>query len=142
MAVLHEKKPYVNKINRGKRLEYARIHRDKPLGYWNDVIWSDKSKFNLFRSDGKVMVWRTTTEELDPKCTVPIVKHDGGRVKCWGCFPSCGVGNLVFIDGNMTGEMYRAILDNNLLQSVNKLGMGVLNGFFSTITILSIQPVS
>ena len=23
----------------------------------------------------------------------------------------------------MTGEMYRAILDNNLLQSVNKLGM-------------------
>ena len=25
--------PYVNKINRSKRLEYARIHRDKPLGY-------------------------------------------------------------------------------------------------------------
>ena len=24
----------------------------------------------------------------------------------------------------MTGEMYRAILDNNLLQSLNKLGMG------------------
>ena len=40
---------YVNKINRGKRLEYARIHRDKPLGYWNDVIWSDESKFNLSR---------------------------------------------------------------------------------------------
>ena len=35
-----------------------------------------------------------------------------------------GVGNLVFIDGDMTGEMYRAIFDNNLLQSVNKLGMG------------------
>ena len=119
------KNPYVNKINRGKRFEYARIHRDKPLGYWNDVIWSDESKFNLFGLDGKVMVWRTTTEELDPKCTVPTVEHGGGNVKCWGCFSSYGVGNLVFIDGNMTGEMYRAILDNNLLQSVNKLGMGV-----------------
>ena len=117
------KKPYVNKINRGKCLEYARIRRDKHLGYGNDVIWSDESKFNLFGSDGKVMVWRTTTEELDPKCTVPTVQHGGGSVKCLGCFSSYGVQNLVFIDGNMTGEMYRAILDNNLLQLVNKLGM-------------------
>ena len=78
----------------------------------------------MFGSDGKVMVWRTTTEELDPKCTVPTVKHGGRSVKCWGCFSSYGVGNLIFIDGNMTGEMCRAILDNNLLQSVNKLGMG------------------
>ena len=74
------KKTYVNKINRGKRLEYARIHRDKPLGYWNDVIWSDESKFNLFGSDGMVMMWRTTTEKLDSKCTVPTVKHGGGSV--------------------------------------------------------------
>ena len=27
------KKPYVNQINRGKRLEYTRMHRDKSLGY-------------------------------------------------------------------------------------------------------------
>ena len=95
MVVLHEKKLYVNKINHGKRLEYARIHRDKLLGYWNDVILSDESKFNLFGSDGKVMVWRTTTEEPNPKCTVPTVKHGGGSVKCLECFSSYGVGNLV-----------------------------------------------
>ena len=33
MVVLQGKKPYVNNINRGKRFEYARIHRDKSLGY-------------------------------------------------------------------------------------------------------------
>ena len=27
------KKPYVNKVNRGKRLEYARTYREMPLGY-------------------------------------------------------------------------------------------------------------
>jgi len=117
------KKPYVNKINRGKRLEYARTYREELFGYWNRVIWSDESKFNLFGSDGKVMVWRTTKEELDPKCTVPTVKHGGGNVKCWGCFSSSGVGNLIFIDGNMTGEVYRDILDKNLLQSVKNLKM-------------------
>ena len=51
------KKPYLNKANRGKRLEYARTYREKPLSFWNNVIWSDESKFNLFGSDGKVMVW-------------------------------------------------------------------------------------
>ena len=78
------KKPYVNKTNRSKRLDYALYYREKPLGYWENVIWSDESKFNLFGSDGKVMVWRTTTEEFDSKCTVPTVKHGGGNVKCWG----------------------------------------------------------
>ena len=117
------KKPYLNKANRGKRLEYARTYREKPLCFWNNVIWSDESKFNLFGSDKKVMVWRSTKEELEPRCTVPTVKHGGGNVKCWGCFSSSGVGNLVFIDENMTGELYRDILQKNLLQSAKKLNM-------------------
>ena len=33
------KKPYLNKANRRKRLEYARTYREKPLGFWNNVIW-------------------------------------------------------------------------------------------------------
>ena len=99
-------KAYLNEANRGKRLEYDRTYRKKPLGFWNNEIWSNESKFNLFGSDGKVMVWRLTKEELEPRCTVPTVKHGGGNVKCWGCFSSSGVGNLVFIDGNMTGELY------------------------------------
>ena len=32
------KKPYVNKINRRKRLEYAKNYREKPLGFWNKVL--------------------------------------------------------------------------------------------------------
>ena len=118
------KKPYVSKVNKGKRLEYARTYREKPLGYWDHVLWSDESKFNLFGSDGKVMVWRTSKEALDPICTVPTVKYGGGNVKCWGCMSSSGVGNLVFITGNMTGEMYRDILQKNLFESVKKLKLG------------------
>ena len=117
------KKPLVTKANRGKRVRYARKHQEKPLGFWNSVLWSDESKFNLFGSDGKVMVWRTPKEEYNSTCTVPTVKHGGGNVKCWGCFSASGVGDLVFINGNMTGKMYCTILDNKLLQSVEKLKM-------------------
>jgi transposase len=50
------KKPYVNKINRGKRLKFAKEMLEKPVDFWKNVIWSDESKFNLFGSHGKVMV--------------------------------------------------------------------------------------
>ena len=36
-----------------------------------------------------------------------LSQHGGGNVNCWGCISSSGVGNLVFIDGNMIGEVYR-----------------------------------
>ena len=113
----------MNKINRRKPLEYAKNYREKPLGFWNKVLWSDESKFNLFESDGKVVVWRSPKKEFKPECTIPTVKHGGGNVQCWGCFSSSGVGSLIFIDGNMTGELYRESLETNFLKSVEKLGM-------------------
>ena len=40
------------------------------------------------------------------------------------CISSSGVGNLVFIDGNMTGEVYRDILQRNLFESVKNCTLG------------------
>ena len=85
------KKPYVNKNNRLKRLKYAKEMLRKPLGFWDTIVWSDESKFNLFGSDGRIMVWRSRDEEFDPKCTVPTVKHGGGSVMIWGYFTKKGV---------------------------------------------------
>ena len=106
-----------------KRLHFAKTYLEKPLGHWNEFLWSDETKFNLFVSDGKMMIWRTTKEEMDPKCTVPTIEHGGESVICWGCISSAGVGKLVFIDSNMTGEMYRRILENHLLDSVKMLSL-------------------
>ena len=72
------------------------------MDFWKRVLWSDESTFNLFRTDGKVMVWCAPKEEFQPACTVPTVKHGGGNVKVWGCFTWNGVESLAFIDGNMT----------------------------------------
>jgi len=40
-------------------------------------------------------------EEMAPRNTRPTVKHGGGSVMVWGCMSASGVGELVFIDGNM-----------------------------------------
>ena len=53
---------------------------EKPFDYWKCILWSEKFKFNLFGSDGKTIVWRSTTEEYDPKCTVLTVKYNDKSV--------------------------------------------------------------
>ena len=74
------KKPYANRTNRLKRLKYTTEMLRKPLDFWDTIVWSDESKFHLFGSNGRTMVWRSRDEEFDPKCTVPTVKHGGGFV--------------------------------------------------------------
>lgn len=124
---LARKKPFVNKVNRGKRLKYANDMLQKPLDYWDTVIWSDESKFTVFPSNGRVMVWRNTEEAFDPKCIAPTVKHGGASVMVWGCFTRRGVGKLHILDRTMDRFYYREILEKNLLPSIGAFGFS--NGF-------------
>jgi len=118
------RKPFINARNRKKRLTWARKHRDVDSSFWEKVIWSDESKFNLFGSDGVVRVWRSPGEEFKSECINPTVKHGGGSVMVWGCFSANGVGKLVFIDGIMRKEDYLKILKDNLRQSVAMVNLG------------------
>lgn len=116
-------KPFVSERNKKSRLQFAESHVNKDETYWEDVIFADESKFNLFGSDGKAFVWRKPNTELDPKNLRGTVKHGGGHVMVWGCMSSAGVGNLVFIDDTMDKTVYLNLLKSNLLQSAEKLGI-------------------
>ena len=50
------KKLYVDKTTRMKRIQYAKRYREQPPCFWDQVLWTDESKFNVFGSDGRVMV--------------------------------------------------------------------------------------
>ncbi|CAK9818393.1 Transposable element Tc1 transposase [Anthophora quadrimaculata] len=117
------KKPFINEKNREKRFGFAKIYINKTMEFWKTVIFSDESKFNLFGSDGKRFVWRKPNTELNQKNVIPTVKHGGGHVMVWGCMSYHGVGNLVFIDGNMNADDYINVLRNNLLSSATKMGI-------------------
>ena len=55
---------------------------------------------------------------------MPTVKHGGGSAMVWGCFTKKGVGKLVVLDRTMDRFYYRQILEENLLPSVQRLGLG------------------
>ncbi len=53
---------------------------------WENVAWSDESRFLLRHSDGRVRIWRKEHEIMDPSCLVSMVQTDGGGVMVWGIF--------------------------------------------------------
>ena len=58
------KKPYISQKNVKLRLAFAKEHVGKPKSFWNEVIFSDESKKNVFGSDGRQIVWRKKNVEF------------------------------------------------------------------------------
>ncbi|GFW79272.1 transposable element Tc1 transposase [Trichonephila clavipes] len=117
------KKPFVSKVNHKKRIDFANENDKQDRNFWNSVIFSYESKFNIHGSDGHQKVWRKANAALELKNMRGTVKHGGGSITVWGCMAATGVGNLVIIDGIMNQYSYLNILKNNLSQreSASKL---------------------
>ncbi len=60
--------------------QFAEDKQTKDMDYWNQVLWFDETKINLFGSEGVKRVWRQPGEEYKDKCVLPTVKYGGGSV--------------------------------------------------------------
>jgi len=92
------KKSYVNSRNKKKRIAFANKYLSKDNTFWDRVLWSNESKFNLFGSDGRIKVWRKVSEELNKYCLHSTIKHSGGSVFVWGFISCSEAGNVVLIE--------------------------------------------
>lgn len=118
------KKPLISEKTRALRLEFAKKHLNKDHEFWKSVLFTDESKYNIFGCDGRAKVWRKPNTAMDPRHLISTVKHGGKSVMVWRAVTASGVGNLVFIEGNMDRFEYKTILENNLKLSVDKLCLG------------------
>ena len=121
-------KPLVSLKNRKARLEFAKKHLKEPVQFWNNILWTDETKINLYQNDGKRRVWRREGTAQDPKHTTSSVKHGGGSVMVWACMAASGTGSLIFIDdvtadksSRMNSEVFRAILSAHIQPNASKL---------------------
>jgi hypothetical protein len=114
-------KPLLKKVHKQKRLEFAREHINKPLAFFNNILWSDETKVELFRNTGPQFIWREEGKALEEKSLIPTTKHGGGSVMVWSCFSTTGTGELYFIDGRLNAAGYQTILQDAMLPSARKL---------------------
>ena len=112
------KKPRLNSSQKRARLLFAHEHKNWSLTQWSRVLFSDESRFCLFRSDGRVYVRRSVGEELQDRCLTQTVKHGGGGVMVWGCICSKGVGHLEKVSGRLNAEGYINVLENTMIPSI------------------------
>lgn len=78
------KKPLISRVNKKKRVDFAKRHIHWTREQWAKVLWSDESKFNLFGSDGINFVRRPPKQRYCPRYQLPTVKHGGGSIMVWG----------------------------------------------------------
>ena len=60
-------------------LELAKRHLKDSQTMRNKILWSDKTKIELFGLNAKHHVWRKPG-------TIPMVEHGGGSIMIWGYF--------------------------------------------------------
>jgi transposase len=119
------KKPLLRKKHRQARLTFARKYQHWTVEDWMHVIWSDETKINLYESDGKQYCWRADGEPLRDHHVTPTVKHGGGSLMIWGCMTAQGVGYMCKIDDGLDAELYRRILDDEFLSTLEYYGVEV-----------------
>ena len=118
------KKPRLTQNHRRKRMEFALKYRGWTASEWSNVVFSDESRFQLFRNDGRPFVRRRPGEGYRDDCVRPTLKHGGGSVMVWGCMSEMGVGELRKVSGRLCAKDYVSLLRGALPTSIRSLGLG------------------
>ena len=110
---IRARRPYVglvlNQQRRQRRMTWLLAHDpgNFSLQQWRRVLFSNESRFLLFRSDRRRRVYRRTGERFVDSCVIERDRYGGGGVMVWGGICHGHKTPLIFIDGNLTAERYR-----------------------------------
>ena len=116
------KKTMIWPRNQLKRLEFCREMVEKGPAFWESVIWSDETTVRQCPKD-KEISYRVHSYVKREDLLVNAQVHSGGfSVMFWGCFSKVGLGPLVALEGNMTGEKYIKLLQDTLIPELQAAG--------------------
>ncbi len=108
---LHARRPHrgldLTAVRRHNRLEWANAHIRWRLALWRGVLFTDESRFLLYRVDGRQRVWRPVGERFSDVNVVDRVAHGGGGVMVWVGVCYGQRTQVHFIDGILNAQRYR-----------------------------------
>lgn len=93
------RRPYLNKRDRKRRLQFARQHKDWTVEQWASVLFSDEMAIKLFMERrSKDYIWRTAEEEFHPDCINYKRRPKGIGLMFWGVFRKGKMGPGLFFN--------------------------------------------
>ena len=90
------------------RMAGLKQHRPNlfPLRQWRNVMFSDESRYLLYRADGRQRVYRRNGERYRDNCLVDRDRFGGDALMVWAGISYGHRTPLVFIDGPLTAQRY------------------------------------
>ena len=99
--------PMLTQRHRQQRLEWSRRHLRWTIRDWQEVLFTDESRFTLRHADGRVRVYRRSGERYSDPCVLRHDRFGGGSVMVWGGIARNGRTELVFVNGTLNAQRYR-----------------------------------
>ena len=56
-------------------MRFTKLHQNKPQDFWNNVIWTDEPRMNLFGLNTQCHVWQKTNAAFQLNLLAPTVMH-------------------------------------------------------------------
>ncbi len=100
-----KRKPYVNMVQKRRRVLWAKAHLKWTVSKWKSVLWSDESKFDILVGNHGRRVLRAKEERDLPVCYQRSVQKPASLM-VWGCISAYGMGSLHVLKGTMNAESY------------------------------------
>ncbi len=117
LKLYHAKiKPYVNMVQKRRRVLWDKTHLKRTVSKWKSVLWSDESKFDILVVNHRRRVLRAKEEGDLPACYQRSV-HKPASLMVWGCISAYGMGSLYVLEGTMNAERYIKVLEQHMLPS-------------------------
>jgi hypothetical protein len=117
-AYIAEKQPELTDELIRQRLSFANGYQRWSEEDWYRVVFADESNFLGAGYHGKHWVRRPPGTAHDPQYTLDYRPHPIS-VPAWGCFTAQGPGYMCMFEGSMNASMYRDILRDYLLPTVD-----------------------
>ena len=93
--------------HRAARLQWGRTRLRWNRNTWQNILFSDESRFCLKFSDGRARVYRRRGERFSDACVLETDRFGGGSVMIWGGISHVERTDLKVIDGNLNAARYR-----------------------------------
>lgn len=105
-----KKSPIISKVNKAKRMDFARKSIKDKLD-WEKVVWTDEKKFNLDGPDGFRDYWHDIRKE---EVIFSRRQQGGGSVMIWAAIGWDFKSDITFVEGKADSVRYQKVVEEHV----------------------------